>query len=295
MEIILKKNNRQPFFSLILATVDREKEVICYLESLSVQTFRDFELIVIDQNPTDFLVPHLESFQQKTGIVVKRIISERGLSRARNIGLKKIQGEWVAFPDDDCLYPPNILQKIKETIEEHPNIDGLSILVTDEQGNYSAGGYMGKRISKVTRSNVWKSGVSCSLFFKVNAPGNIFFDENFGVGTELGFGSGEETDLILRLLSIRNILYYPLIRVYHPVYNGPWKASRAWTYGCGFGGVLRKHQYNCFTPFYYAGFQVARCLQFLMTLKWKRSLYHLCMAAGRLYGYCTYPFRRSFH
>lgn len=68
-----------------------------------------------------------------------------------------------------------------------------------------------------------KSGVSCSLFFKVNAPGNIFFDENFGVGTELGFGSGEETDLILRLLSIRNILYYPLIRVYHPVYNGPWE------------------------------------------------------------------------
>ena len=290
---MITTTNKRPFFSLVLATVDREKEVSCYLESLSAQTFRDIEVIVIDQNTTDFLVPYLESFQSRTGIPVKRVVSKRGLSHARNVGLREVQGEWVAFPDDDCLYPQHFLHQVKKVIEENPYIDGLSTLVTDLQGRHSAG-YMGREISRITRYNVWKSGVSCSIFFKLDAPGNIFFDEDFGVGTNWCLGSGEETDLLLRLLPLRNILYYPLIKVYHPTYHGPWKVSRAWKYGCGFGAVLRKHHYNCFVPLYYGGLQIIRCLQFAVTLEWRRSFYHLSMAAGRLCGYCIYPLRTLF-
>ena len=131
---MITTTNKRPFFSLVLATVDREKEVSCYLESLSAQTFRDIEVIVIDQNTTDFLVPYLESFQSRTGIPVKRVVSKRGLSHARNVGLREVQGEWVAFPDDDCLYPQHFLHQVKKVIEENPYIDGLSTLVTDLQG-----------------------------------------------------------------------------------------------------------------------------------------------------------------
>lgn len=94
---MITTTNKRPFFSLVLATVDREKEVSCYLESLSAQTFRDIEVIVIDQNTTDFLVPYLESFQSRTGIPVKRVVSKRGLSHARNDWPKRSSRQMGCF------------------------------------------------------------------------------------------------------------------------------------------------------------------------------------------------------
>ena len=51
-------------FSLILATVDRVTELERFLDSLDRQTFRDFELFVVDQNTDDRLVPILASYRR---------------------------------------------------------------------------------------------------------------------------------------------------------------------------------------------------------------------------------------
>src|SRR5271168_3016732 len=96
-------------FSLIVATIGRTEEFGFLLQSLAEQTFRDFELIVVDQNSDDRLIPFLEHWNgtvaglANTPGSLSAIIHLRcapGVSRARNLGLQYCTGEILAFPDD---------------------------------------------------------------------------------------------------------------------------------------------------------------------------------------------------
>ena len=89
-------------FSLILATLNRTGEVDYLLKTLDRQTYRNFELIVVDQNADDRLVPLLAPYQANFPIL--HLQSAKGLSRARNVALEHVSGDIVAFPDDDCAY-----------------------------------------------------------------------------------------------------------------------------------------------------------------------------------------------
>ena len=57
------------YFSLILATVDRTGEVERLLDSLDSQTHREFELIVVDQNKDERLVPLLRAYRERFSIL----------------------------------------------------------------------------------------------------------------------------------------------------------------------------------------------------------------------------------
>jgi len=94
-----------------------------FLSSLDSQTHRQFELIVVDQNKDGRLSPILEQYEKKFSIV--RCTSKPGLSHARNVGLKCIAGDVVAFPDDECWYPPELLERVAAFLDAHPNVDGV--------------------------------------------------------------------------------------------------------------------------------------------------------------------------
>jgi len=102
-----------------------------------MQTYANFELIVVDQNDDDRLVPILKDYKEKFSILHLR--SKKGLSRARNVGLRYVSGDIVAFPDDDCWYPPDLLERVANFFEEHPGVDGLTGRSVDENGESSSG------------------------------------------------------------------------------------------------------------------------------------------------------------
>ena len=111
-------------FSLVLGTVSRTWELERFLVSLNAQTYRDFELIVVDQNPDDRLVPLLAACAD--GFPTTHLRSERGLSRAKNVGIEAASGAVIGFPDDNCEFPPRLLEKVAAFFERHPEIDGLT-------------------------------------------------------------------------------------------------------------------------------------------------------------------------
>ncbi len=273
-----------PFFSLITGTVGRVTELTELLHSLAGQTCLSFELILIDQSASGIS----EDLWNTLPFPVIHKRARPGLSRARNLGLQLARGEVVAFPDDDCTYPQALLQELRDYFERDPEIDGCSTLVTDQAGNYSAGGYMAGRAQRITRGNVWRTAVSPSLFLRRSAIAGFFFDEELGVGTTGRWGSGEETDFVLQLLARnRQLRYEPRLVVWHPVFRGPWMAKRGWRYGCGCGAVLRKHHYPVSTALRMALLQLIRAGQAGITLRLRKSRFHLLMASGRLYGFFT--------
>ena len=80
-------------FSLVLATVDRTDEVERFLISLEKQTHKDFELIVVDQNPEGTFAPLLEPHKVNFPIVHLARPDDRGVSKSRNAGIQRATGE----------------------------------------------------------------------------------------------------------------------------------------------------------------------------------------------------------
>jgi glycosyltransferase involved in cell wall biosynthesis len=239
-----------PRFSLIVATIDRTDEVSILLQSLARQQMRDFELIIVDQNVDDRLVPLLEEWGSKFAdqnggenpIQLKHLRCVPGVSRARNLGLAQSSGAIVAFPDDDCWYLPDTLQNVDVWFKQHENYGILSIVSRDEQGRISSNRWWQAECDLKWINIFRTSGTCCYFVRRPQATIPLVFDESLGPGAGTKFGCGEDTDFLLSLMSygIRG-RFYSALHVGHPCRDGFVNVQRAARYGGGFGGVLAKH------------------------------------------------------
>ncbi len=246
----------------------------------------DYELIVVDQNPDDRLLPILRDYEGQ--ISLKHRSSVPGLSRARNVGLKLVEGDIVAFPDDDCWYPADLLERVARTFEEHPEYDGVSGRPALPSGKL----YPGWRDapSRITKSNVWQRGMSLAIFLKRRVVIRTgIFDETLGAGSGTRWGSGEETDYLLASLEKGFAIHYaPSIIVSHPpLRRGYGRAERrkAYSYGQGMGRVLRKHNYSLFNAWKHILLPLRSVAFSFLTGRPRRAMYAWAMFLGRLVGY----------
>jgi glycosyltransferase involved in cell wall biosynthesis len=229
-------------FSLIMATIGRSKEIGIFLEHLKAQTDISFELIIIDQNKDDrlhpIIAPYLQSFK-----IIHHQVDIQGLSKARNIGIKMAKGKFIAFPDDDCFYPQNMLNKIEDAFQLRPNLDFITFKCLDP--------VLGRPLLKTFPTgdcplrpwNIMRIGMSISIFVKRQAMGKLLFDEELGSGAKLG--SGEESDFLFKLLKAqKNGHYFSHIQVYHPFpqnEESDLTLEKTKKYALGHGQVLRAH------------------------------------------------------
>lgn len=275
-------------FSLVLATVTRTAELERFLRSLEAQSHQDFELIVVDQNDDELLAPILDRFSSI--FPIQHLRSERGLSRARNVGLEKVRGELVAFPDDDCWYPANLLDSVSRFLDTNQEWVGLTGRCTDELGHISMGRF-DKKPGEVTCYNLWRRLTSFTIFLRSDAAAKCGrFDETLGVGAGTPWGAAEEMDFVLRGLDRGIRVYYdPNLIVYHPltVVRYDEKASeRHSSYSRGMGRVLALHSY----PSWYVAWYLIRPLAgAIIFLAWKpkRARYHCRGFWGRYVGWLS--------
>jgi glycosyltransferase involved in cell wall biosynthesis len=230
-------------FSLIVATCSRVTEPERLLASLAVQTYRRFEVIVVDQNPDDRLVPVLAKYPQ---LAIRHLRCAVGAARARNVGLKAAQGDIVAFPDDDCWYPVDLLSKLVSWFGEHPEFDGLFTAVRNPQNKLMAPKFP-PREGPVTKKNVLRCAMAITTFLRAAVVKTIgFFREDIGPGTLSPFQSGEDLDYMIRPLEYGFRLWYqPSLSAYHPDIDRKKRDLRtAYSYALGVGLVWRVHGYS---------------------------------------------------
>jgi len=226
---------------LVMGTLGRTVALRRFLESLARQTCGHARLIVVDQNADQRLLPVFSEFTSDIPIVHLR--SGVGLSRARNVGLRHVTADVVAFPDDDCWYPPELLERVTRFLLDHPELGGVHGRAVDEHERPSGGREI-LRPGELTRYNVWARVGSAMLFVRkhvVDAAGP--FDEMLGIGSPGPWGGAEDLDFVLRCLGSGSRLYYdPNLLVYHPPRRerSSWPDPRdAYRYGMGVGSVLK--------------------------------------------------------
>src|ERR1700757_3730159 len=107
---------------LVVGSIGRFDLLRRLAASLVSQSHRNFSLIVIEQvDPAgaETLLAHFPTVRSEV------LTSDRGLSRARNRGLRECSGDIVGFPDDDCWYEVDTLAKVAERFAEEPPLDML--------------------------------------------------------------------------------------------------------------------------------------------------------------------------
>ena len=95
-------------FSVVVPTHNRCELLQHTIESIQSQDFRDFEIIVVDDGSSDGTDHYLNQLNSYSNITHIRQ-SNLGPARARNAGIGRSRGEFVAFTDDDCVVPPDWL------------------------------------------------------------------------------------------------------------------------------------------------------------------------------------------
>lgn len=278
-----------PRLSLVVATLDRFWQLERLLKSLASQSFRDFDVIIVDQN--DKLDLCDLTAQARWPFPIRRIATpgDRGASVARNVGWREATGQILVFPDDDAWYPPHFLQFGLERLTAL-GADLLTGRSTDESGR-SINGRYAPSAGPITRGSVWIKQIEWMTFIHralmVRLGG---YDDKTGIGSASPWQAAEGPDLILRALAIGACCHYdPDLTGYHDELetHPPDEAiiAKGRGYGRGMGYVLRKHDKSIATLVYWLARPLAGLVLSAASGQWPRARYFASMVVGRAEGW----------
>src|SRR5262245_46858211 len=108
----------QPLVSIVIPTYNREDLVAQAIESAVAQTHPRCEVIVVDDGSTDATADVLRRFEGRI-IAVRQ--ENKGLSGARNTGIRKASGSFVGFLDSDDLWEPPLVAAALSVFDAHPS------------------------------------------------------------------------------------------------------------------------------------------------------------------------------
>lgn len=115
-------NQKAPLFSIIVPVYNVRDYIEKCIESVLNQSFRDFELLLIDDGSTDGSGEYIDRVASQDVRVQTFHQTNSGVSAARNLGLEKALGQWIVFVDGDDALVPNALQILSECISDHPEV-----------------------------------------------------------------------------------------------------------------------------------------------------------------------------
>ena len=109
-------------FSVIIPLYNKAPYVKKALETVCAQTYRDYEIIVINDGSTDNSAILAEEYLNRVEGISYKILSQQnaGVSAARNNGVAQSHGDYIAFLDADDWWEPTYLEKMAQLIEDYP-------------------------------------------------------------------------------------------------------------------------------------------------------------------------------
>jgi len=203
------------------------------------------EFILVDNNSDDDKRFVFEEVERHCDSRIKYVFEEkRGISHARNRGIKEAKGEIIAFTDDDVIVDKYWIQNIEKAFKEHGDVAciGGKLLPIWEISKpkwlkpnlyvYLALLDYGDFVTYMDLPNIWGANfaVKSEMFKKYG-----LFDSNLGRIPSKLYGY-EETEFLQRLQNAgEKILYYPLSIIYHcvPAHKMSKRYFRKWRFDQG--------------------------------------------------------------
>ena len=184
-----------PRFSVIVPTYNRRRIIAQTLQSVWNQSYRDFELIVVDDGSSDGTLEYLVSLPTRIKVVRQENL---GPGAARNLGAAQASGDYLAFLDSDDIWFPWALATFAEIIDQHV---GPSIISSKPVEFADAGKLAEIRIEPIKVDSFPDYFASSNANYYVGSGmmilrRDIFLESGGFIDERL---NGEDHDLILRL------------------------------------------------------------------------------------------------
>jgi len=255
----------KPKLSVAVCTFNRAESLRECLESLTKQSFTDFEVVIIDANSTDQTSQVINGYSQK--LKIKKVIETgKGLAKARDLGWKSSQGEFVSWIDDDVVVSEGWAKAVVEILTENKDIAGVSgpTIIDNEllknrdvfffYGKKGLIGLLGKfwnyfflegqmdEPGKLFKSGAWSPGANFVQSLQIQGLKNVDYLEacNMTLRRNLiekangfdfnytGVAEWSELDLAIRIKKLGyRLVFSPKARVNHNISRGGVYPKRA--------------------------------------------------------------------
>lgn len=213
-----------PLISIILVTWNSTVHLPRSLASLKEQSYKKFEVIIIDNGSTDGGIDGIKEKHPSLDIRIKKLDTNTGFAVANNIGAHLARGKWLALLNTDAFPEPGWLENLVNAAEKYPNASFSSRQIQANNPEYLDGeGDIYRLIGFAKRRSynlpVYPAGEELIEIFSPCAAASLYplqtfleiggFDEDF-------FSYYEDVDLGFRLrLQGTKSYYVPQALVYH--------------------------------------------------------------------------------
>lgn len=215
---ILSYMNNSPLISVVIPAYNEEKYLPVCLAAFKNQTFKDFELIVVDNNSKDKTAAIARKYGAK---VVKETV--QGMIPARERGFTEAKAEIIARTDADTIVTPNWLEVIYDTFQKKPEVVAMtgpwlspSKRIPDKLTSaYSQ--FVSVRLGKMMSKHVYLLGPNMALRKSAWRKVKVHRDDR---------KVHEDIDLSCNLANVGEILYNYRMKVicsYRRVTENPYK------------------------------------------------------------------------
>ena len=176
-----------PKVSVVIPAYNAARFIRQTLDSAAAQTFRDFEIIVVDDGSQDETAQIVESFGERVRLIRQ---PNGGVSKARNVGMEQARGEYVALLDADDLWEKTKLEQQVALLDENEQI-GLCYAATERvDENSSLLGltevvdFEDFTAALLLRSNIISGSCSSVMFRRAIFARTAGFDNRFSTAAD---------------------------------------------------------------------------------------------------------------
>ena len=203
--------NYSPSISVILCGYNAAETLPLTIDSLSNQSFSDFEVLAIDDGSTDDTFDVLCIYKAcEPRLKILQNLGNRGIAFSRQRGLDESNSDLVMFIDADDIAEPNLIKRLYETISTDEKLIGVGCRATyfmDNErklGTQCLGPESRLEFERIFRENKLLFMVPCTLFRKVDALAVGGYNQNvININSDIRYQDySEDTDLWNRMADL---------------------------------------------------------------------------------------------
>ncbi|MBC3757451.1 glycosyltransferase family 2 protein [Hyunsoonleella sp. SJ7] len=188
-----------PFFSVVIPLYNKENYIKDTLLTVLNQTFKDFEVIIVNDGSTDNSVQIVDGFSDNRIILINQ--KNQGLSGARNTGIKNASADFITFIDADDFWTERHLEQLYDLIKLYPNMgiyaSGYTLKKSDTISHRAQFNGLPNNFKGIVPNFFKHSLQSCiALTDSIAIPKRVF-DDVGDYDTEIY--SEQDTDLYIRI------------------------------------------------------------------------------------------------